>query len=69
METCPINKKALYDDLKEALIHYQYRLEHPMPRADESRELIIRMYLSDTFFKAKVDSLAAGIMNIIDKHI
>ncbi len=63
-----MSKKALYDDLIEAFINYQYRLEHPMPNATETEETRILKYRNDPIFHAKVESLAAGVMHIIDKH-
>lgn len=62
------NKRVLADDLTEAFINYQHRLECPMPSATETKEAIILKYRSDPIFHAKVDSLVAGVMQIVSKH-
>ena len=64
-----IDKKALADDLTEAFINYQHRLDCPMPSATETKAAIILKYRSDPLFHAKVDSLVAGVMQIVSKHI
>lgn len=64
-----INKNALLDDLRVAFIQYQHRLDFPMPSTTETPEAIQLKYLNDPVFHAKVDSLACGVMQIIDKHL
>lgn len=64
-----LNKRALYDELVDAFIVYQHRLEHPFPTASETKEDIIQRYMNDPLFHARVSSLVSGVMCIIDKHI
>jgi len=64
-----INKDALFEDLIKSFCRYQYRLENPFPTEHESFEMLITKYRSDIYFKMKVDNLAYGVMQIIDKHI
>ena len=64
-----IDKHDLYDDLVEAFIYYQWRVENPMPTTQETKENMIHRYRSDIVFHNKVDSLAAGVMQILDKYI
>ena len=64
-----IDKRALQDDLIDAFINYQHRLDYPMPSANETQESIRARYLSDAIFNRKVMSLACGVMQIIEKHI
>lgn len=60
--------KVLHDELTKAFINYQYRLENPMPTSDETQETMINKYRTDSIFHAKVDSLACGVMWIVEKH-
>ncbi len=69
MNDIDIDKKALHDDLVEAFIRYQHRLECPIPSATETPETLRLRYFNDPMFNAKVKSLAAGVMCILDKHI
>lgn len=64
-----INKRLLQRDLTEAFIVYQHRLENPMPTQNETKDMLERKYLTDTMFHLKVDSLVAGVMQIVHKHI
>ena len=63
-----INKEALHDDLREAFVNYQYTLENPMPAFTENSELARQMYINNSIFNRKVDSLVAGVMVIVEKH-
>lgn len=63
-----IDKNALHQDLITKFAQYQYRLDNPMPSTTETMETIQLVYLSDPMFRAKVDSLAAAVMVIIDHH-
>jgi hypothetical protein len=57
--------RLLQDKLIDGFIRYQWRLEHPMPTTDETKESIERHYLTDSIFHAKVCSLAAGVTGIV----
>lgn len=63
-----INKDALYRDLIEAFIVYQYRLDNPMPTPNETMEAMIHKYQSDPTFHAKVKHVVSGVMHIVGKH-
>lgn len=63
-----IDKRALADDLTDAFVNYQHRLDCPMPSATETKESIILKYRSNPIFRAKVDSLVAGVLQIVSKH-
>lgn len=63
-----MDNNALYHDLTEAFIRYQYRLDNPMPAPDETMKLMILKYRSDRIFCAKVKSLVTGVMCIVGKH-
>lgn len=63
-----IDNDALYNDLTEAFIVYQYRLDNPMPTPNESMETMILKYRSDNIFRMKVKSLVSGVMSIVSKH-
>lgn len=64
-----MNKILLQRDLTEAFIEYQHRLDNPMPTANETKDALEQKYLTDTMFHLKVDSLVAGVMQIVQKHI
>lgn len=64
-----IDKKALASELTDAFIQYQHRLENPMPTANETLYMLKLKYHTDTMFRLKVDSLVAGVMQIVSKHI
>jgi len=63
-----INKKALADDLTNVFTCYQYRLDHPMPGSEETRNMIVK-YRSDSIFRAKVKALVTGVMVVIDRNL
>ena len=63
-----MNKLTLRDELTDAFIHYQHRLDCPFPIATETTESIIQKYRTDPIFHAKVMSLVSGVMCIVDKH-
>ncbi len=63
-----IDRTALYDDLIDAFINYQFRLDNPFPSPEESRDTIIAKYNTDYIFRAKVQQLASGVMSIVIKH-
>ena len=63
-----LDKRALHDELTEAFIVYQHRLEQPFPSATETKEAMIQKYMSDPLFHAKVASLVSGVMQIVSKH-
>lgn len=64
-----IDKRALTNELTDAFIQYQYRLDNPMPTPNETMDMRRRKYLSDAVFQTKVDSLVAGVMRIVSRHI
>lgn len=61
-------KRALHDELKNTFIKYQFNLDNPFPREITPSSLIIK-YQSDVYFKAKVDSLVYGVMDIVSRHV
>jgi hypothetical protein len=63
-----VNKQKLHDDLTDAFIQYQYRLDNPMPSPTETKEVMILKYRTDPVFSYKVKSVVAGVMRIADKH-
>ena len=63
-----MNKQALHDELTDAFIHYQHRLDCPFPSATETTESLIQKYRTNPIFRAKVVSLVSGVMCIVDKH-
>ena len=63
-----IDKNALHDELTEAFIGYQQRLDCPMPEPGESPEMIRLKYRTDPVFASRVRCLVAGVMVIVDKH-
>lgn len=64
-----MNKTALFDDLTEAFILYQHRLETPFPSSTESPATLLVRYRNDPLFHARVRSLVSGVMAIVDKHV
>jgi len=64
-----INKRKIHDELIEAFMVYQHRLDQPFPDATETSATIRLKYMSDPIFHAKVKSLASGVMHILDKHV
>lgn len=64
-----IDKQTLADDLTNLFINYQHRLDRPMPSATETEATKILKYLNDPLFHAKVESLVAGVMQIVSKHV
>ena len=64
-----INRYKLQCELIDQFILYQYRLENPFPKETESPAVMQLKYQNDGFFHNKVDNLAYGVMQIVDKHI
>lgn len=64
-----IDKRKLSHELTEAFIGYQHRLDCPFPSATDSHAVIVARYNGDPIFRAKVDSLVAGVMDIVSRHI
>ena len=60
---------SLYNDLMDAFINYQYRLDNPFPGEGETWEVIINKFQCDPVFNKKVLSLVSGVMAIVSKHI
>ena len=63
-----MDTRALRDELTDAFIHYQHRLDCPFPSDMETTDGIIQKYRTDHIFHAKVMSLVSGVMCIVDKH-
>lgn len=63
-----MDKQALHDELTEAFIFYQQRLDCPFPGPDDTKDMIILKYRTDPIFGAKVRSIVAGVMHIVSKH-
>jgi hypothetical protein len=64
-----MNRNKLADDLTDAFIQYQYRLDRPFPSPDDTQENINRKYRVDNMFRYKVQDLVGGVMRIIDKNL
>ena len=63
-----IDKLKLADDLTDAFIKYQYRLENPFPSPDETKSVMTAKYTSDPVFRAKVINLVGGVLHVIEMH-
>ena len=63
-----MDNQALQEELTDAFIAYQYRLENPFPSATETKEARILKYRTDPIFHAKVASMVSGVMHIVGKH-
>ncbi len=63
-----INRSRVADELTDSFINYQWRLDHPMPDANESVESLLDHYRSNWLFRNKVDQLVSHVMNVINKH-
>ena len=64
-----IDNIKLDDDLTEAFITYQYRLENPFPIPYKPFDMMVLEYRRDPVFRSKVRSLVSGVIHIIDKHV
>ena len=64
-----VDKESIYQELVDAFIQYQYRLDNPMPSTTETKAVMILQYRSDRLFHAKVQRIVAGIMTILEKHL
>ena len=60
--------RKISSDLQDGFIFREYQLEHPQLTADYT-EKAIEKYRSDHYFHHRVDSLVAGVMQIVQKHI
>ena len=60
---------GLQDKLTEAFINYQWRLENPMPSTDETQDMKKEKYFMDAVFNARVNSLTAGVIDIVHNWI
>lgn len=66
-----MDRERLRRELLDRFVEYQYRLDSPMPTPSETQETYVLAYLSDVIFRRKVDSLVAGVMEIVrrvDEH-
>lgn len=64
-----VDKPAMYDDLLDAFIQYQWRLDNPYPAPNETKDMMILKYRSDPIFHHKVRSMTSGVMQIVGKYI
>jgi hypothetical protein len=60
-----MDRERLRRELLDRFVEYQYRLDSPMPAPSETQETYVLAYLSDGIFRRKVDSLVAGVMEIV----
>lgn len=63
-----IDMKSLRNELTDAFVGYQYRLEHPFPTTTETPEVRRLQYFNDPVFRCKVESLVSGVLQIVSKH-
>ena len=56
---------VLQDRLTNKFIVYQWRLDNPMPTADETVEKMRMHYLNNPLFHARVCSLVAGVIDTV----
>ncbi len=64
-----MDKTKLADDLTDAFIIFQYRLDNPILRPEDTEDKMRSCYMSDWLFSNKVKCMVAGVMDIICKHI
>lgn len=64
-----IDKDAVYGDLLKAFVAYQYRLENPNPKPEETEDFMRMHYQQDPMFHRRVKNLANGVMNILNKYL
>jgi hypothetical protein len=62
-------KEEIYNELLEAFMNYQQRLDYPMPSPTESPDAIMLRYRNDPLFHNRVENLASGVMSIVDKYM
>ena len=60
-------RKELYEKLIEGLVIREHQAQFPEMTAD-MYEKAKRRYLTDSFFHARVEQLAVGIMDLVDKY-
>ena len=63
-----VDLKKIHDELTEAFINYQYRIENPMMKPTDKEDAEF-MYRADHVFNSKVKSLTSGVMSIVSKNI
>lgn len=63
------DKSKLMDELTDAFIDYQHRLDNPFPSHNETEAMKILKYSSDPLFRAKVQMLVGGVMHIVDGYL
>ena len=56
---------VLQDNLRDAFINYQWRLDNPMLTVGETEQKRITEYMCNSTFHAKVDSLTARTLYIV----
>ena len=64
-----MNKNKLADELTDAFIEFQWRLDNPFPAHDETQNIKLAKYHGDNIFHAKVQSMVCGVMHIVSKHV
>lgn len=60
---------ALKDDLTNGFIRYQYNLDYPSPAPYTTFDDMSVKYRHDAIFSNKVDSMVAGVLTILNKHV
>ena len=60
-------RKELYEKLIEGLVIREHQAQYPEMTADMYEKAKNR-YLTDSFFHARVEQLAVGIMDLVDKY-
>ena len=64
-----IDMRRLSDDLTEAFIRYQHRLDNPFPSSTETEAVAREKYMNDPVFYTKVRSLVVGVMDIVWRNV
>ena len=62
-----IDYRKLSEALTEGFIHREYQSSNPQLSAGYF-EKAIAAYRTDTMFHARVDSVVAGVMDLVSKH-
>jgi len=60
-----LDYRTLQERLTLKFIEYQWRLDTPMPTVYESEAMKVAKYHTNPIFHARVDTLVAGILHIV----
>lgn len=63
-----LDRNALQKELTQGFIYFMYHQEHPCLHAPTTKSMI-DMYHNSPVVHAKVQTLVAGVMQIVDKHV